>query len=302
MTNREKKPVWLKTRLGSGQTYRNVDRIIHEKSLHTVCEEAMCPNRGECWGHGRATFMILGESCSRNCRFCNVAQRAHGVIDPGEPQRIANAVADMGLRYVVLTSVTRDDLPDRGSSAWAQTIRAVREIDEHIVVEVLVPDFDGKRNLIETVLLAGPAVFGHNLETVSSLYEQIRPQADYTRSLSVLKAGRNAGFLTKTSIMVGLGETDSEVENTIADAYNAGCRIIVIGQYLQPTPDHIAVSRYVEPSTFDHYGTMALDMGFNVVVSRPLARSSYYEAEQEDYVRRTTALRTNNHPEQRVTE
>ncbi len=275
-----RKPDWLRVRAGHGAAFRATARLLRNGGLHSVCEEALCPNRGECWEHGRATLMILGDACSRSCRFCGVATECSGTTDPGEPRRVAEAVREMGLRDVVITSATRDDLPDGGASIWAETIRSIRAAVPGITIEVLVPDFRGEASDVQTVLGAGPDVFGHNLETVPSLYASVRPQADYERSLGVLAQAARQGFLAKTGIMVGLGEERGEILSLMADARQAGVEIFYAGQYLQPTRDHLPVARYVEPTEFEVYKTEGTRLGFAVVVSGPLVRSSYHSGEQ----------------------
>jgi len=279
------KPPWLKVRLGRGPGYSRLKKIVRGGDLHTVCEEAMCPNMGRCWEQGRATLMILGDACTRNCRFCSVACRARGERDEDEPRRVAEAVKTMGLSDVVITSVTRDDLDDGGAGIWAETVRKVREAVQGVFVEVLVPDFGGSMEALDTVLETGPDVFGHNLETVRSLYPGVRRGADYERSLRVLGRGHEHGLITKTGIMVGLGETTQEVLDLMGDAAEAGCSILYVGQYLQPTKEHLPVDRYVEPSEFEMYREQGFGAGFKVVVSGPLVRSSYHSDEQEEYVR-----------------
>jgi len=260
--------------------------IVHGGHLHTVCEEALCPNMGRCWEKGRATIMILGDKCSRACRFCNVSTGLSGVCDPKEPGRVAAAVREMGLKDVVITSVTRDDLEDGGSAVWAETIKLVHRAVPGIMVEVLIPDFGGVLSSLELVLAAKPEVLGHNLETVPSLYSRVRPQADYRWSLELLKRAHDRGAVVKTGIMVGVGETEGEVLELMRDAVRTGCEIFTAGQYLQPTKKHIPVSRYVTPEEFASYRSRGLEMGFKVVVSAPLVRSSYHSEEQEEYLKR----------------
>jgi lipoic acid synthetase len=280
------KPPWLRVRLGSGEGFHRMAGLVRAQGLHTVCEEALCPNRGECWEHGRATIMILGQTCTRSCAFCGVGDRRPPPCDPAEPARVAEAVAAMGLDEVVLTSVTRDDLPDGGAALWAETIRRVRQAAPRMMVEVLVPDFGGDPAALEAVLRERPAVFGHNLEVVPSLYPAARPEADYGRSLGVLRRAHDAGLIVKTSLMLGLGERTDEIAAVLRDARAAGVEILFLGQYLQPTPAHLAVREYVTPEVFAAHRRTALAMGFGVVVSAPLVRSSYHAAEQTDYVRR----------------
>ena len=280
------KPPWLRVTIGQNDTFAATRTRLRAYGLHTVCEEAACPNLGRCWRHGRATVMLLGDRCTRGCRFCNVDKRAVLPPDPGEPQRVAQALRETGLKEVVLTSVTRDDLPDGGAAHWARTVEALHAAAPGVMVEVLVPDFNGDPAAIDAVIRARPEVFGHNLETVPRLYPQARPQADYTRSLAVLRQASAAGMITKTSVMLGLGETPEELEQTLRDARAAGCSIFYAGQYLQPTPRHLPVARYVEPAEFDRLRDTALSLGFEFVASAPLVRSSYHEDGQSEFVRR----------------
>ncbi len=285
------KPPWIRVVIGQNDTFIATKNRLRAYGLHTVCEEAFCPNLGRCWKHGRATIMLLGDRCTRGCRFCNVDKRSVLPPDPGEPARVAAAVQETGLKEVVLTSVTRDDLPDGGAAHWARTIEAVHAAVPGILVEVLVPDFNGDPSAIDTVIRVRPDVFGHNLETVPRLYPQARSQADYARSLDVLRRASDAGMITKTSLMLGLGETFEEVGQTLRDARSAGCVIFYAGQYLQPSPRHLPVVRYVEPSEFDRLRDTAMALGFGFVSSAPLVRSSYHEDGQTAFVRRQTAQR-----------
>ena len=280
------KPPWLRVTIGQNDTFAATRTRLRAYGLHTVCEEAACPNLGRCWRHGRATVMLLGDRCTRGCRFCNVDKRAVLPPDPDEPQRVAQALRETGLKEVVLTSVTRDDLPDGGAAHWARTVEALHAVAPGVMVEVLVPDFNGDPEAIDAVIRARPEVFGHNLETVPRLYPQARPQADYTRSLAVLRQASAAGMITKTSVMLGLGETPEELEQTLRDARAAGCSIFYAGQYLQPTPRHLPVARYVEPAEFDRLRAAAMALGFEFVASAPLVRSSYHEDGQSEFVRR----------------
>ena len=280
-----RKPEWLRVKLGAGSEFARIRRIVGDGRLHTVCQEAMCPNMGECWNQGRATLMILGQVCSRSCRFCNVASAIPGECDKDEPRRVAEAVSMMGLKEVVVTSVTRDDLPYGGAGIWAQTMRSIRELNPGIQLEVLVPDFNADRRAFDLVAAERPEIFGHNLETVRRMYDAVRPHADYDQSLRVLEWSSDVGMITKTGIMVGVGETDEEVFELMDDARSAGCRILYVGQYLQPTKKHWPVARYVEPAIFEKYRRRGIDKGFDVVVSGPLVRSSYHSEEQTRFVR-----------------
>lgn len=281
-----RKPPWIRVRLGQGKGLKRLEGIVRGRCLHTVCDEALCPNKGECWEQGRATILILGGACTRRCGFCNVTTAKPVGADRDEPRRVAEAVKEMGLNEVVLTSVTRDDLPDGGAGIWAETIRRVKEALPGGMVEVLVPDFGGDPAALQTVLEAGPHVFGHNLETVPSLYSRARPQADFERSLRVLAFARERGAIVKTGIMVGLGESSDEVLALMRRAREAGCEIFSVGQYLRPSRKHLPVSRYVEPAEFDAYRREGMGIGFRVVVAGPLVRSSFHSEEQSAFVRR----------------
>ncbi len=284
------KPPWIRVKIGQSDLFQATKARLRAHGLHTVCEEALCPNLGRCWAHGRATMLILGDRCTRGCRFCNVDKRVVLPPDPGEPLRVAAAVKETGLKEVVITSVTRDDLPDGGAGLWAQTVEAIHAAVPGILVEVLVPDFGGDSTALGTVIRTRPEVFGHNLETVPRLYPQARPQADYARSLAVLRQASEAGLMTKTSLMLGLGETAEEVRQTMRDARAAGCRIFYAGQYLQPSKRHLPVKRYVAPAEFEEFREAAYTLGFDFVASEPLVRSSYHEEGQTAFVR--SALET----------
>lgn len=280
------RPEWIRVRVGQNEAFDATRLRLHSRGLHTVCEAAFCPNMGKCWAHGRATLLILGDRCTRHCRFCNVDKRPVLPPDPDEPRRVAEAVREAGLREVVLTSVTRDDLPDGGAELWGQTVEAVRAAVPGILIEVLVPDFKGDNAAVDRVLASGPDVFGHNLETVPRLYPAARPQAAYARSLAVLKHAAEAGSVAKTSLMLGLGETMEEIERVMDDARAAGCSIFYAGQYLQPSPRHLPVTRYVTPEEFEAVKRYALSIGFGFVASAPLVRSSYHEDGQTEFVKR----------------
>lgn len=268
------KPAWIRARCGSDASLDTTRGILRRHALHTVCESALCPNLGACWSLGHVTLMILGDLCTRGCAFCGVTARCPQLPDPGEPDRVAAAVAESGLRHVVLTSVTRDDLPDGGAAHWATTLRAVRANNPDVTIEALVPDFGGDASAVRTVCEAHPDVFAHNLETVPRLYPAIRTGADYPRSLEVLRLAAGFGLPTKTSLMLGLGETDGEVLATLRDARAAGVRIAFLGQYLQPSPRHAPVARYVPPEAFATLRQQALALGFDTVRAAPLLRSS----------------------------
>lgn len=272
------KPPWLTRRLPTAPEYEEVRTLIRKGRLHTVCEEARCPNQFECFSHRTATFLILGSRCTRNCRFCSVAHGPEGPPDPDEPVRVAEAAARMGLRYVVVTSVTRDDLPDGGAGHFAETIREIRRRIPAARVEVLIPDFQGDPDALRTVLEARPDVLNHNIETVPRLYPRVRPEAVYERSLALLDraAGMAPDIPTKSGLMLGLGETDAEVRETLGDLRRVQCRWITIGQYLQPSGGHLPVERYVPPEEFEAWRRTALAMGFTGAASGPFVRSSYH--------------------------
>jgi len=273
-----KKPKWIRRKLPSGPEYEAIRSMLRDGKLHTVCQEAQCPNIWECFSCGTATFLILGSRCTRNCRFCAVEQGPLGPPDPEEPIRVAEAAEKMGLQYIVVTSVTRDDLRDGGASQFAKTIRKIRGRIPDARVEILIPDFQGDAEALQTVLDAGPDVLNHNMETVSRLYDTVRPQADYHRSLKLLRTSLELAPTTptKSGIMLGLGERKEEIRQVLSDLRAAGCQMLTLGQYLQPTRDHLPVERYVEPEEFDQWREEALRMGFSEVSSGPLVRSSYH--------------------------
>lgn len=276
-TTRLKKPEWLRKSLPRGPAYEQVRKMVGDGLLHTVCQEAKCPNQWECFSHYTATFLIMGDRCTRNCRFCAVEQGPETGPDPEEPKRVADAAASLGLQYVVVTSVTRDDLPDGGAWFFARTIREIRKRIEGARVEVLIPDLQGDEAALATVLEAAPDILNHNIETVARLYPAVRPQADYGRSLELLKRvkGIAPSIPVKSGLMLGLGETRREVEKTLEDVYAAGCGLMTIGQYLQPSARHLQVERFIPPGEFDDWRKIALEMGFNEVFSGPFVRSSY---------------------------
>lgn len=283
-----RKPDWLKRRLPTGDAFNQMRALIEAGKLHTVCQEAKCPNIWECYSHGTATFLIMGERCTRNCRFCSVAAGPPEALDPQEPDRVAEAVAAMGLNYVVITSVTRDDLADGGAAHFAATLHAVRRRVPGAMIEVLIPDFQGEAAALASVLAARPDVLNHNIETVPRLYPQVRPQADYRRSLELL---RRAGQMTpeiptKSGLMLGLGERPEEIRQTLADLRAVGCRILTLGQYLQPSAAHLPVKAYVAPEDFERWRAAALEMGFSEVASAPFVRSSYHAKESYEALKR----------------
>lgn len=268
-------PQWLKRPLSSSGKKSDIEKFVHCSGLHTVCIEAKCPNRGECYSKGTATFLIMGNVCTRNCNFCSVNHGSPAPLDPQEPFRVAEAVKNMGIRHVVVTSVTRDDLSDGGAAFFAQIISCIREDSPDVTVELLVPDFKGDPASIDKVISGKPDVFNHNIETVPSLYESIRPQAVYSRSLSVLNRASQAGLVTKSGIMVGLGETEDEVKMVMKDIFDAGCSILTIGQYLRPSRNQVPVKEFISPDQFENYRKAGIKTGFKYVFSGPFVRSSY---------------------------
>ena len=275
------KPEWLKKRISCGNSYDKVMTLLKDSCLHTVCEEANCPNLGECFSQGTATFMIMGNRCTRNCTFCAVIHDRPEPLDRKEPEAVASAIKRLGLKYAVITSVTRDDLPDGGASHFAATIRAIRQQNPRTAIEVLIPDFQGSREALKTVLEAHPDILNHNVETVPSLYKQVRPQADYRQSLNVLlQAHRDGGTkATKSGIMLGLGEKPEEVLTVLEDLLEVGCRNLTIGQYLAPSFMHHQVHRYIHPDEFAKWEATAYESGFEAVASGPFVRSSYHASE-----------------------
>ena len=281
----KRKPAWIRVKAPVSREYQATRRIVRDNNLHTVCEEAACPNIGECWEKRHATMMIMGGVCTRACAFCNVATGKPGALDPFEPTNVARAVADLGLEHVVVTSVDRDDLEDGGAEHFAQTIRAIREATPGTTIEVLTPDFLRKEGALEVVVEARPDVFNHNLETVPRLYPEVRPGARYFHSLRLLDRVKEVdpAMFTKSGLMVGLGEARDEVLQVMDDQRSAGVDFLTIGQYLQPTPKHHAIDRFVTPEEFKQYETQALGKGFLLVSATPLTRSSYHAG--EDFVR-----------------
>jgi lipoic acid synthetase len=282
LTSIEKKPEWLRIRLPSGENYVNIRQTVSSLGLHTVCEEARCPNIGECWGGGTATIMIMGDICTRGCRFCSVSSGRPMYLDPDEPEKVGKAIKKWGLRYVVITSVCRDDLPDGGATHIANTIKAVKVQCPQTIIEPLIPDFHGNRHAIEKIIDAGPEVISHNIETVARLSPLIRdPRASYEQSLSVLEMIKDieSKIYTKSSIMLGLGETEEEVMQTAKDLRSAGVDIVSMGQYLQPTGRHLPVKEYIPPEQFELYKKSVEKMGFAYTVAGPFVRSSYKAGE-----------------------
>ncbi len=278
----ERKPPWLKVRLQRGPNYRELEDIMRTRSLHTVCEEAMCPNISECWEEREATFLILGERCTRRCGFCDVMTAKPDQVDEDEPVRIADAVREMGLRFVVVTGVARDDLPDGGARIWATTIRAIREAVPDCGVEVLPTDFKGGERDIATVIAAEPDVFAHNLETVRRLHDRIRPAFGYERTLEVLRTATRlrSGQVTKSNLILGMGERPDEIPQALRDLAQAGCDIVTMGQYLRPTEHHLPVDRWVHPDEFAAWKRLGESFGIAHVEAGPLVRSSYHAGMQ----------------------
>ncbi|HEY0732822.1 MAG TPA: lipoyl synthase [Chitinophagaceae bacterium] len=270
------KPNWLRVKLPIGESYKHVRGLVDTHKLHTICESGNCPNMGECWGEGTATFMILGNICTRSCGFCAVATGRPNPVDWDEPQRVAEAIHLMKVKHAVITSVDRDELEDGGSIIWQNTIKAVRTLNPKTTLETLIPDFKGEKQNIQRIIEANPEVVSHNIETVERLTRQVRIQAKYWRSMDVIKTLKDGGMRTKSGIMLGLGETKEEVIQTMKDLYNSGCDVITIGQYLQPTKKHLPVQRFVHPDEFAEYKELGYQMGLDYVESGPLVRSSYH--------------------------
>ena len=274
--NSRRLPHWFKMQRASGKNYSMVKNVVHKNHLHTICTSGNCPNIGECWNAGTATFMILGDICTRSCKFCATSTGKPLPPDLLEPAHLADSIKKMGLKHCVITSVDRDDLPDGGAAFWAETIEMIKKVNPGITMETLIPDFDGKHDALQLIIKAGPEVISHNLETVERLTPLIRARARYERSLSVIKYISEAGAVSKSGIMLGLGETGQEVHKTMDDLIGAGCRVLTIGQYLQPSFNHMEVAEYVEPERFEQYRLAGLDKGFEFIESSPLVRSSYH--------------------------
>lgn len=271
-----RKPDWLKIKLPRGFKASQVVGLLNDRHLHTICSSGMCPNRAECWGNGTATFMICGNICSRDCRFCNVTGGKPEKLDPEEIKDITRSVKELGLKHVVITSVTRDDLPDGGAAHWAATIRSIHEEAPGVTMEVLIPDMQGKTELLDMIIFEKPDVISHNLETVRRLTPEVRRSATYDRSLKVLQYLRNKGVMTKSGIMLGLGETREEIIQTMDDLRSVDCQVMTIGQYLQPTKKHYPVQDYIHPDIFEEYRKIGLEKGFRHIESAPMVRSSYH--------------------------
>jgi lipoic acid synthetase len=275
MGEMNRKPSWLKISLENGEEYTKVKKIVEMNHLHTICSSGHCPNASKCWGIGTATFMIAGDICTRSCKFCATSTGVPLALDKEEPEKIAQSVNLMHLKHCVITSVDRDDLQDKGANHWKQTIEKIREKNPNTTIEVLTPDFDGKQELLDIVLSAKPDVFSHNMETIKRLSNQTRSRAKYDVSLSVLEYANKKGFITKTGIMVGLGETEEEVIELMQDVRKVGVSLFTIGQYLQPTKKHLEVKEYITPEQFERYHDIGMKIGFSNVASGPLVRSSY---------------------------
>ena len=273
---RIRKPKWLKVKLPTGENYKKVRALVSEHKLHTICESGSCPNMGECWGEGTATFMILGNICTRSCGFCNVKTGRPEEVDTFEPGRVAQSVKLMQVKHAVITSVDRDDLKDGGSDIWAQTIRAIRHQSPTTTMETLIPDFAGKWENLQVIIDVAPEIVSHNLETVRRLTKSVRIQAKYDRSLEVLFRLKKGGMRTKSGVMLGLGETHEEVIETMQDLRSVEVDILTLGQYLQPSPKHLPVEEFITPERFEEYRILGLEMGFRYVESGPLVRSSYH--------------------------
>ncbi len=275
-----RKPDWLKIKLPEGKNYAAVNQIVKEHHLHTICESGKCPNIGECWGNSTATFMILGDICTRSCKFCNTKTGKPLPPDPNEPKELAEAIKLMKLKHAVITSVDRDDLDDKGANHWAETVKAVRQINPKTTMETLIPDFDAKPSLLDIIIDVQPEIVSHNLETVERLTPQVRSRAKYQTSLQVIKYLSEHGIRTKSGLMLGLGETNEEILKSMDDLVNAGCEILTLGQYLQPTAKHLPVQRYLTPEEFNLLKQAGFRAGLKQVESAPLVRSSYHADQQ----------------------
>ena len=288
MKDRVRKPEWLKISIGANERYTETKRIVDSHCLHTICSSGRCPNMGECWGKGTATFMIGGDICTRCCKFCNTQTGRPLPLDPNEPTHVAESIALMKLSHVVITSVDRDDLPDLGAAHWVRTIQEIKRLNPETTVEVLIPDFQGRKELVAQVIEARPEIISHNMETVKRISPLVRSAARYETSLEVIRQVAASGTTTKSGIMVGLGETPEEVEELMDDLRQAGCQILTIGQYLQPSHKHYPVAEYVTPTQFVSYKEQGLAKGFAQVESAPLVRSSYHAEKQIRFYKKGT--------------
>ncbi|MDA3881566.1 MAG: lipoyl synthase [Prolixibacteraceae bacterium] len=272
----DRKPDWLKIKLPKGTNFKQVKNIVNRYHLHTICTSGKCPNMGECWAAGTATLMILGDVCTRSCKFCATQTGKPLPPDEAEPSNVAESIRLMGLKHAVLTSVDRDDLPDKGSGHWAKTLDEIKRVNPSVTIEVLIPDFDGDSELVQKVIDANPDIISHNLETVRRLTPQVRSRAKYKVSLNVLRIIATSGIVPKSGIMLGLGETRDEILETMDDLFEVGCQVLTLGQYLQPTKMNLPVQEYVHPDVFEEYRKIGLEKGFRFVESAPLVRSSYH--------------------------
>lgn len=288
MKDRVRKPEWLKISIGANERYTETKRIVDSHCLHTICSSGRCPNMGECWGKGTATFMIGGDICTRCCKFCNTQTGRPLPLDPNEPTHVAESIALMKLSHVVITSVDRDDLPDLGAAHWVRTIQEIKRLNPETTVEVLIPDFQGRKELVAQVIEARPEIISHNMETVKRISPLVRSAVRYETSLEVIRQVAASGTTTKSGIMVGLGETPEEVEELMDDLRQAGCQILTIGQYLQPSHKHYPVAEYVTPTQFVSYKEQGLAKGFDQVESAPLVRSSYHAEKQIRFYKKGT--------------
>lgn len=274
--NHRRKPDWLKIKLPKGTNYKEIKKIVAEHHLHTICTSGKCPNMGECWAAGTATLMILGDICTRSCKFCATQTGVPLAVDANEPLNVAKSIQLLGLKHAVITSVDRDDLPDKGAAHWKATIEEIKRINPEVTMEVLIPDFDGEPELIQLVIAAQPDIVSHNLETVRRLTPLVRSRAKYDLSLKTIKTIADSGCVAKSGIMLGLGETHEEVVQTMDDLLAVGCEVFTIGQYLQPTKTHLPVEEYIHPDVFEEYKRIGMEKGFRIVESAPLVRSSYH--------------------------
>ncbi|MDA3893886.1 MAG: lipoyl synthase [Salinivirgaceae bacterium] len=270
-----RKPDWLKIKIPKAQAHKHVNGLVISKRLHTICESGNCPNAGDCWGRGTATFMILGDICTRSCKFCNVKIGKPHAVDTNEPTSVAESVKELSLKHCVITSVDRDDLPDGGASIWVDTIKEIKRLNTNTTIEVLIPDFDGNESLIQQIIDAKPEVISHNIETVERLTPEVRSRAKYQTSLKVIEQIAQSGLVAKSGIMLGLGETENEILQSMNDLRKVNCKVLTLGQYLQPTRNHYPVKAYIHPDKFAEYKTIGLNKGFSYVESSPLVRSSY---------------------------
>lgn len=271
-----KKPSWLRVRLPTGEKYKHVRKLVEDHNLNTICQSGNCPNMGECWGAGTATFMILGNTCTRSCGFCAVKTGRPDPVDWDEPNRVADAISLMEVKHAVITSVDRDELKDGGSILWAKTVEAIREVNPNTTLETLIPDFKGVKENIHRMIEVAPEIVSHNIETIERLTRRVRIQAKYRRSLEVIRYLKENEMRTKSGIMLGVGEEKDEVVQAMQDLYDNGCDVVTLGQYLQPTPRHLRVERFVTPAEFEEYKAIGYEMGFDFVESGPLVRSSYH--------------------------